>query len=124
MGVLQSIRPNLWVGTGTVFCCTQDWSRSYYVRMHTWITGNTLIQNFPKQHLSFCTVCVPPCQVISIPVVDDSLPEPDESFTVTLSSVTGDAYLGPARVATVTIASNDVGAAHAGRASGAEGRWP
>ena len=52
----------------------------------------------------------PPClpQTISIPIVDDTLVEPREVFTVTLSSPSG-AMLSPTfSTATVTIIDNDV----------------
>jgi uncharacterized delta-60 repeat protein len=45
-------------------------------------------------------------KTITVPIIDDSLYEADEAFTVTLSGVTGGANLGPS-VATVTILSAD-----------------
>jgi uncharacterized delta-60 repeat protein len=45
-------------------------------------------------------------KIITVPIANDSLYEPNETFTVTLSGVTGDATLGAA-VTTVTIVSED-----------------
>ncbi|MBT8198519.1 MAG: hypothetical protein KJO84_08495, partial [Acidimicrobiia bacterium] len=45
-------------------------------------------------------------KTITVPIIDDALYEADETFTVTLSGVTGGATLGP-DVATVTILSAD-----------------
>jgi uncharacterized delta-60 repeat protein len=45
-------------------------------------------------------------KTITVPILDDTLYEADEAFTVTLSGVTGGATLGPS-VATVTILSAD-----------------
>jgi Calx-beta domain len=44
---------------------------------------------------------------IVVPIVDDNLNEPAETFTVTLLSPTGGAVLGTPAVATVTITDND-----------------
>jgi hypothetical protein len=44
----------------------------------------------------------------TVPIVDDNLVEPTETFTVVLSSPTGGATLGTPSIATVTIADNDV----------------
>lgn len=46
-------------------------------------------------------------QTIVVPVVDDALPEADETFTVTLTNPTGGATIGPAATTTVTILDND-----------------
>lgn len=46
-------------------------------------------------------------QTISIAIVDDNIPEGDESFTVELSSPSADAVLIPASTATVLIPIND-----------------
>ena len=44
---------------------------------------------------------------ITIPISDDALEEPAESFTVTLSAPTGGAALGTPAAATITIQDND-----------------
>ena len=46
-------------------------------------------------------------QTVSIAIVDDSMPEGDETFTVTLSSPSADAVLIPASTVTVIIPIND-----------------
>ncbi|MFN8522600.1 MAG: Calx-beta domain-containing protein [Chloroflexota bacterium] len=50
-------------------------------------------------------------KVVSIPIVNDSLAEGAESFSVVLSAPTGGAVLGAPATATVTIADDDVGGA-------------
>ena len=47
-------------------------------------------------------------KTITIPIVDDTLTEGNETFTVTLSDPTGGATLGTPATATVTIVDNDV----------------
>ena len=47
-------------------------------------------------------------QTIPVTIVDDTLIEPSEDFTVTLSSPSGATLNGAARTATVTILDNDV----------------
>lgn len=47
-------------------------------------------------------------KTVAIPVIDDSDHEPDETFTVTLASPTGDATLGTQTVMSITIEANDV----------------
>ena len=49
-------------------------------------------------------------QTIAIPIKNDLVNEGNENFTVTLSSPSGGAQLGPRSVATVTILDNDPGA--------------
>ena len=46
-------------------------------------------------------------QTISIPIINDNSPEGDETFTVTLTSVSSDAVLQSPTVATVIISIND-----------------
>jgi hypothetical protein len=46
-------------------------------------------------------------KTITIPISDDGLTEPAESFTVTLSAATGGATLGTPAAATITIQDND-----------------
>ena len=47
-------------------------------------------------------------QAFTIPLLDDLIPEPVETFTVVLSSPTGGAIIGPTGVLTVTITDNDI----------------
>jgi hypothetical protein len=49
-------------------------------------------------------------KIISIPIIDDSIFEGNETFGVSLSSATGGALLGSPASATVTITDNDVAA--------------
>ena len=44
---------------------------------------------------------------IPLNIVDDSTPEFDETFTISIMSVAGGARIGPVSSATVTIAAND-----------------
>ncbi|MBW8878653.1 MAG: DUF1929 domain-containing protein [Acidobacteria bacterium] len=46
-------------------------------------------------------------KVLSVPILNDAVQEPDESFTVTLSNPTGGASLGSPQTATVTIVDDD-----------------
>jgi uncharacterized delta-60 repeat protein len=46
-------------------------------------------------------------KVARIPIVDDTLSEPDEDFTVQLSNPTGGAVLGPQPIARIRILAND-----------------
>ena len=46
-------------------------------------------------------------KTIAVPILSDSIDEPAETFTVTLSSPTGGATLGPTSTATVTITDAD-----------------
>jgi len=45
---------------------------------------------------------------ITVPILDDALVEPDETFTITLSGATGGASIGTADTATVTIQSDEI----------------
>ncbi len=44
---------------------------------------------------------------ISIPIVNDPLVEPDETFSLTITNITGDGVFGPVAEATVTILNDD-----------------
>ncbi|HEX3553852.1 MAG TPA: galactose oxidase-like domain-containing protein [Thermoanaerobaculia bacterium] len=46
-------------------------------------------------------------KVLSVPILNDAVQEPDESFTVALSNPTGGASLGSPQTATVTIVDDD-----------------
>ena len=46
-------------------------------------------------------------KTISIPIIDDTLSEPNENFSIALSSPTGGAVIGANSTATVTILAND-----------------
>ncbi len=48
-------------------------------------------------------------QQITVPIVNDLLVEPTETFTITLTNVTGGAPLGGQNVATISIVDDDVG---------------
>jgi len=45
---------------------------------------------------------------ITVPILDDALVEPDETFTIALSGATGGATIGTADTATVTIQSDEI----------------
>lgn len=46
-------------------------------------------------------------KTITVPIINDTVAEPDQTFTVTLSAPTGGAILGPNTTATVTIIDDD-----------------
>jgi len=46
-------------------------------------------------------------KALSVPIFNDGIPEPAETFTVTLSNPTGGAVLGSPQVATITIVDDD-----------------
>ena len=48
-------------------------------------------------------------QTITIPIIDDNINDPNETFTVSLSSPTGGATLGVSTLSTITINDNDGG---------------
>lgn len=58
-------------------------------------------------------------KTFSVPVVDDTLVEPTETFSVLLSSPTGGATLGSPATATITIVDNDVATGPCGAAGNA-----
>src|SRR5206468_2196314 len=70
--------------------------------------------NFPSQAESDCnqdgcTYFVESYQTITIPVLNDSVREGDETFTVTLSNPRGGAFLDSQSNAVVTIIDNEIG---------------
>ena len=81
-----------------VYICTHVHTCTYIYRLSSWFTGEGAILNFAAGENR---------KSISIDIIGDNFPEPDESFRVALSNPTGGSILSEYNVVNITIEAND-----------------